>query len=93
VKPAGEDQSVDPLRTPGLVRRTAARSDAYLPTNEHAARRRELTVRLMALVTGIVGPPALTAIGFATGHPLVAVGSLASAAPIAVAKLIRPPES
>jgi hypothetical protein len=60
---------------------------------EHAARQRELTVRLIALVVGILGAPTLTLLGVATGHPIIALGSLGSAAPLAVAKLIRQPES
>lgn len=63
------------------------------PAFEHLARQRELTVRLVALLAGMFGAPTLTAVGLATNHPLVTIGSLASAAPLTVAKLIRPPES
>ncbi len=40
---------------------------AAAPLCEHAARQRELKVRLIALVSGIFGAPALTIVGLATG--------------------------
>jgi hypothetical protein len=85
----GDPQSEDRSRTLDL----ASLNVPARPDSEHAARQRELTVRLIALVAGIFGAPALTLAGLATGHPIVAIGSLASAAPLTVAKLIRPPKS
>jgi hypothetical protein len=78
--------------TPPLVVGPTSTSYA-IQRHEDAARQRELTVRLIALVIGIVGAPSFAVIAILAGHPLIAVGSLGSATPLAVARLIREPGS
>jgi hypothetical protein len=60
--------------------------------DEFGARRAELAVRATALLVATVAGPAFAFIAAATGRPLLCLGTVAASAPLAVVRLVRPPE-
>ena len=62
-----------------------------LHMDERVARRVELAIRLGALASGALGGPCFAIVAFISGRPILALGSVAAAGPLAVARLIPPP--
>lgn len=60
--------------------------------NEHAARQAELAVRLLALLFGALGGPCCAIAAVAMGRPLLGLGSIAASGPLAVVRMVPPPD-